>query len=372
MKKKIAVLGCTGSIGTNTLDIIREFSSDFAVCALTAHSNQTKLEQLAAEFNCIHTLLTSEANTQQIYDLLKSSEADIVVNGIAGSAGLKFSAAALELGIHLALANKETLVMAAKQIKTLAKNNGCMILPVDSEHSAIFSMIERFGKNNLTSVILTASGGPFRTLTKEELACVTAADALKHPTWNMGQKITIDSATLANKGLEVIEACALFDLAPEQVQVTVHPQSLVHSFIRTADGVLYAQISPPDMRHPILNALMWPDIVPNSLKQFDPTDGAFDTGISLTFYPPRLQDFPMLALAYDAIRNKGSYTIAYNAANEVAAHAFLAGQISFQEITDTTRFVLEKDWSMAAVTISDVLLLDTQARKLACDFLNRR
>lgn len=372
MKKKVAVFGCTGSIGTSTLNIIREFPDEFEVCALTAQSNKAKLEALAHELHCRNTLLTAHAKPEQVDTLIAQSNADIAVNGVAGSAGLQFSHMILTHGIDLALANKETIVMAAPQIKKLAQEHHCALLPVDSEHSAVFSMTERFGIENIHSAILTASGGPFRTLPAEQLQTVTAADALKHPTWNMGHKITIDSATLANKGLEVIEACALFDLSPEQVQVVIHPQSLIHSFVRTKDGVLYAQLSPPDMRHPILTALTWPRMTASTLEQFDPAAGTPQDGIALTFYPPRLNDFPMLSLAYQAIRSKGSYTIAYNAVNEAAALAFLAGQIRFHEIAELTETVLSSDWQQTAVTISDVLLLDKQARTQAQQFLNRR
>ncbi len=367
MKKRVLVLGCTGSIGTSTLDIIREFPDRFEAAGLTAHTAAGKLKALAAEFKC-PALLTGPATEAETEHFIRSSGADVAVNGIAGSAGLKPSVMVLNAGIDLALANKETIVMAGPLVTRLAEENGCALLPVDSEHSAIFNLIRHYGADSVSEIILTASGGPFRCVPADELSSVTAAQALRHPTWDMGQKITIDSATLANKGLEVIEACRLFGFPPERVKVTVHPQSLVHSLVKTNDGVLYAQISHPDMRHPILSALTWPETVPNSLEPFDITclnAGADGKEITMTFAAPRLNDFPMLPLAYEAAAKGGSYTIAYNAANEVAALAFLQGKAAFRDIDRITARVMQKDWSTPPVTIADVFLFDSQARSYA-------
>ena len=364
MKKKIIILGCTGSIGTSTLNIIREFSDKFSVAGLTAHSSEIKLQQLANEFNNPPTLLTKNANVEDLKNFIAKCNADIAVNGIAGSAGLIPSILVLEAGLDLALANKETIVMAGEMIKKLAKKNNSRILPVDSEHSAIFSLIEKYGKDSIQEIILTASGGPFRNLQKSELSKVTVKDALKHPTWNMGQKITIDSASLANKGLEVIEACKLFDINPENIKVVVHPQSLVHSLIRTKDGVVYAQISPPDMRHPILTALTWPNFLSNSLEQLD-----FSKQFSLDFIPPRFSDFPMLDLAYKALKKRGAYTIAYNAANEIAVEAFLQNKIKFTDISKITNKILDMEWSENPVTFDQVFLFDKQIRETANDLI---
>ena len=255
--KKVLVLGCTGSIGSNTLNICRAFPQKFSVCGITCNSKKEELEKLSKEFNC-KCSLTSEDGIAGIEKLIEESEPDIVVNGIAGSAGLLPSKIVLDAGIDLALANKETVVMAWPLIKSLADTRNAKIIPVDSEHSAIFSLVNQIGNENISQLVITASGGPFRTLKKEELTKVTVQDALKHPTWSMGTKITIDSASLANKGLEVIEANRLFDFPVEKVQVVVHPQSLVHSLVRTNDGMLYAQISDPDMKHPIYSALTFP------------------------------------------------------------------------------------------------------------------
>lgn len=359
MKKKVLVLGCTGSIGTSALNVIREFPDQFTVCGLTAHSNSNGLSVLSTEFNCTNTALTS-SNTDALSHVIKSSKADIAVNGISGSAGLLPSVICLENCIDLALANKETIVMAGSLIKKLAQKHKCKIIPVDSEHSAIFSLIEHYGRENIDKIILTASGGPFHKLASDKLASVTLEDALNHPTWNMGKKITIDSASLANKGLEVIEACRLFGLSTEQVQVTIHPQSLVHSLIRTKDGDLYAQISKPDMRRPILSALLWPSSLENSIEKLD-----FTTEFTMSFSPPRIADFPLLPLAFEAQKKGGAYTIAYNAANEVAVDLFLHKKIKFTGIAKLVASVLEADWSAEPVTFDEVFLFDKKARECA-------
>ena len=361
--KRVLVLGCTGSIGTSTLNIARNMSCDFSICGLQAHSNEKKLKELSEEFKC-ESLLTSKNNsTDALINLLEKSKPDIVVNGIAGSAGLMPSKTVLECSIPLALANKETIVMAGELIKETAYNNSAKILPVDSEHSAIFCLREKIGKENIKKVIITASGGPFRTLPKEEFNNVTVQMALKHPTWNMGKKITIDSATLANKGLEVIEAAKLFDLSNEQIDVVVHPQSLVHSLVQTKDGVMYGQISDPDMKHPIINALTWPENKENFIESFD----LFDK--SLTFYKPRVNDFPLLGYAFECVKLGGSYSIAFNAANEVAVQAFLDEKISFTTISKIVRTVLDKSWSQRAKDFETVFETDKLARSYAMELL---
>lgn len=369
--KKIVVLGCTGSIGTSTLNIVREFPEKFAICGLTAHTKKEELHAISKEFDCLNALSTSE-DINASKKVIANSNADIVVNGISGAAGLAPSVYTLQNGIDLALANKETIVMAGSIIKKLAIANHCRILPVDSEHSAIFNLIENYGHDAVDSIIITASGGPFRTWPKSKLFGVKPEDALKHPTWDMGKKITIDSASLANKGLEVIEAAKLFDISPEKIKVTVHPQSIVHSLIQTKDGVLYGQFSEPDMRHPILSAICWPEYIPNSLKKLDLTaligtatnENPSGRGLNLQFFPPRLQDFPMLELAYTALKKKGAYTIAYNAANEIAVASFLENTIKFTDISTVTESILKADWNKEPVTIDDVLLFDEKARQL--------
>jgi 1-deoxy-D-xylulose-5-phosphate reductoisomerase len=336
-KKKILVLGCTGSIGASTLNIIENNPDLFEVVGLSAHTQEDELLALAKKFGTSAVALTGiEESLDECFklcgqkglvELIQNSDADLVVNGIAGASGLLPSIEAVRSGKNLALANKETIVMAGPLILDMARQKGCRILPVDSEHSAVFSMIERYGRDSLDSIVLTASGGPFRKLERKELEQVTVADALKHPTWSMGAKITIDSASMANKGLEVIEACRLFDVPPEKVEAVVHPESLIHSFIRTKDGVFYAQISHPDMRYPIFSALTWPQVREVPIQPFD-----FSVPREMSFFPPRYADFPMLPLAYQAVKAGGMYTVAYNSANEVAVAAFMKGGIGFMEI----------------------------------------
>ncbi|MBP3710636.1 MAG: 1-deoxy-D-xylulose-5-phosphate reductoisomerase [Treponema sp.] len=355
--KKVLVLGCTGSIGTSALDIIKNMPHDFCACGLVAHTSREKAAALAKAYGCPYALTSEDGEC--IEKLLRQTQADIALNGIAGSAGLLPSKAVLEAGVDLALANKETVVMAWHLIEELAKKTGAKIIPVDSEHSAIFQLINKIGKEHIAEILITASGGPFREHTKEQLASVTAGDALNHPTWSMGKKITIDSATLANKGLEVIEACRLFDVAPEKVKVVVHPQSIVHSLVRTKDGMLYAQLSDPDMRHPIFSALSFPAMSENYLQPFDLC------GTTLTFCKPRTDDFPLLAYAYEAAERGEGCTIAYNAADEVAALAFLDGKIRFTGIAKIVRRVLDNDWTVLPQTFDDVFTIDKNARAIA-------
>ena len=360
--KKILVLGCTGSIGSQTLDIIRNMRDDFCVAGLSAGHNKEELDRLCKEFNCKGTLF-SEEGIQGIENLVASCNADIAVNGIAGAAGLEPSVTVLKAGIDLALANKETVVMAWPVITKLAKENNARIIPVDSEHSAVFSLINQAGANNIEEIIITASGGPFRDFTDEQLKEVTVEQALNHPTWNMGRKITIDSSTLANKGLEVIEACRLFDMSTDKVKVVVHPQSLIHSLVRTKNGMLYAQISNPDMRHPIFDALTWPEIRNNYLKPFNLA------GTAMTFFPPRLDSFPLLRYAYECAEKSNCYTIAFNAANEVAVHAFLEKKCSYPQINQIVHDVLQNDWTLTPDTLEKIYDADRKARNKAKDIL---
>jgi len=374
--KKVLVLGCTGSIGKSSLSIIRSNPDLFTLAGASAHTNELALLQVQNEFSCNNLCLSGKKSSynfpfignEGLKQLIETTEADIVINGIAGAAGLESSIWTIKNNKNLALANKETIVMAGNLIQKLAKEHSVSIIPVDSEHSAIFSLINGFDAKNLDSIILTASGGPFRNYSIADLKKVTLEDALKHPTWNMGSKITIDSATLANKGLEVIEAAKLFHLPAERIQVVVHPQSIVHSLIKTNDGILYAQMSKPDMRHPIFNALTYPEIKRNTLEQLD--FSSFTTGLELSFYPPRIKDFKMLHYAYEVVSLGGSYSIAYNAANEIAVDAFLKRTISFLEIQTVTEKTLSKDWSLEPKTFEDVLEIDRQARNIALGGIN--
>ncbi|GHU27061.1 1-deoxy-D-xylulose 5-phosphate reductoisomerase [Spirochaetia bacterium] len=348
---KVALLGATGSIGKSTLDVIRSDPDSFEVVLLTAHRNRELLEKIAKEFPHARIAVSN------IPEAIIESGADIVINGIAGSAGLEPSRVTLENGIDLALANKESIVMAGPLLRECAARTGAKIIPVDSEHSAIFRLLERSGE--IDEILLTASGGPFRTLSKETLACVGPEEALHHPTWNMGAKISLDSATMANKGLEVIEAARLFDLPVEKIKVVIHPQSIVHSMIRLHDGSVYAQLSQPDMRLPIQFALYYPDSAPKlciETLHFD--------DLTLHFESPDPERFPMLPLAYQAHKTGPLYPIAYNAANEIAAEAFLSGSIHFMDIARITEQVLMHGWT-GELKWESVWKTDHDARNLA-------
>ncbi len=368
MKKRIAILGATGSIGCNTVDVVRAHPDDFEVVALSANRDVEGLRKLGRSFPQARLAATSLAAAAEGIDYfgseaaitaVRESAADIVVNGIAGAAGLLPSVAALESGADLALANKETVVMAGPLISRLAQKTEKRLLPVDSEHSAVFHLLAAHGAESVEEIVLTASGGPFRGWTQERLARVRVEDALAHPTWKMGGKITIDSASLANKGLEVIEAVRLFGFAPERVSVLVHPQSKVHSLVRLKDGSLYAQISNPDMRVPIHNALYWPACTPCGFGRLDLA------GTSLSFENPDPVAFPMLRLAYEAARRGGLYPAAYNAADEVAVAAFAEGRIGFTDIAAVTETVLHDDWAGGDESIESIIDGDRRARARA-------
>jgi len=368
MKKKIAILGATGSIGSNTIDVVKAEPDLFEIVLLTANTSSESLLRTAAAFPRAKLAVSglSEATAEITYagapGLLRAiaeTEPDIVVNGIAGAAGLLPSIAALENGADLALANKETIVMAAPVVFEISRRRNAQIIPVDSEHSAIFLLLEAHGREILEEIILTASGGPFRGFTLRQLESVGFKEALQHPTWKMGGKITIDSASLANKGLEVIEAVHLFGIPPEKVTVLVHPQSVVHSLIRLLDGSMYAQMSYPDIRSPIQSALHWPDCAASDFGRFSLEN------LTLSFEKPDTVAFPMLGLAYEAARRSGRYPTAYNAANEVAVEAFMAGRIGFLDISRLTQSVLESDWADGEADLEAIVEADVRARAQA-------
>ena len=363
MKKRVAVLGSTGSIGKSTLDIIRDQNDYFEPVLLTAHKNAAELEKLKQEFPGARFVLGEDG----LLDAISSSCADITVNGISGAAGLIPSIAAIKAGSDLALANKETVVMAAPLVYALAKEKNINIIPVDSEHSAIFKLIEAHGRENVSEIILTASGGPFRNYPMEKLKTVSAKEALAHPTWNMGPKITIDSATMANKGLEVIEASALFGFPPDHIKVSIHPQSIVHSMVRLKNGAVYAQMSNPDMKLPIHDALTWPETRPS--QSGITTYGSLDLeSLSLSFEKPDMERFPMLGLAYRVLETANTtdplLPVVYNAANEVAVEAFLGGKISFLEIFLLVKYVIEKSFpkNKDPLDLETILARDREAR----------
>lgn len=380
--KRIIVVGVTGSIGRQTLDVISKHSDRFTLVGASAHTDEAGLLKALTPYPEARACLSGAgqhigisngpgagslkpvsgsityAGPQGLRRMIEDTEADIVLNAAAGADGLGPSFAALASGKDLALANKETIVMAGRLALELARKNGKKILPVDSEHSAIFNMVERFGTRNLREVIITASGGAFRDTPLERLASMTPKDALAHPTWNMGAKITIDSATMANKGLEVIEAARLFSLEPARIDVVIHPESRVHSFIRTLDGSLYAQLSRPDMRLPILNALSWPETIEESVADMTPGD------VQLRFYPPEPERYPMLALAYEALASGEGATDAYNAANEVAVDAFISGRVPFTAIHTIVAACLEHEFAARLENIDEVLAIDAKARSI--------
>jgi len=331
---------------------------------LTAHCHADKLAELGRLYPkaaAIHS--GAEGGREALLAAIAACGADITLNGISGAAGLEPSMAAIEAGSSLALANKETLVMAGPLVLQRAHEKNVKIIPVDSEHSAIFHLVEAHGAAHgydaLDEIILTASGGPFRNYSLKEMEKVSPQAALAHPTWNMGAKITIDSASMANKGLEVIEAARLFNCSTDKIKVAVHPQSVVHSMIRMKDGAVYAQLSRPDMRLPIHKALYWPECAPSDFGRLDLS------ALTLEFYPPDMEKFTLLALAYEAAQKGGLYPCAYNAANEAAVAAFLAGRIGFLDIGRITRYVLDRDWIREPDDIASVMDADRQARTMA-------
>ena len=345
MKRKIAILGSTGSIGTQTLDVIRQHRDLFEVELLSARSSTGLLIRQALEFDAAHVVICDEMCYQEVADALQPhgtkvwagvdslcdlagmDGVDIVVGAMVGFSGLRPTLAALRAGKVVALANKETLVAAGSVVTRTAREHGGVILPVDSEHSAIFQCLLAAGENPVERVHLTASGGPFRTWERQRIAGATAAQALKHPNWDMGAKVTIDSATMMNKGFEVIEARWLFDLKPEQIHVVIHPESVIHSMVEFVDGAVIAQLGCPDMREPIGFALSFPQRLTVGNKKLD-----FAALGGLSFEEPDMSRFPCLGLAFEALRRGGNAPCALNAANEVAVAAYLKDLISFYDI----------------------------------------
>ena len=373
-KKKVSVLGSTGSIGKNTLEVIRSLEPSFDIVALACRSSVGELTRQVKEFAPEAVAVAGPLDSQEevelgklrgtrvyreergLLQMLTDTDADLVVNGISGAKGLLPSLKTLQRGADLALANKETVVMAGGLVSDLVRRNGSTLLPVDSEHYALFCLLRGRKPEDVQEVILTASGGAFRDLSYEQLRDVRIEDALIHPNWNMGAKITVDSATMANKGLEVIEAHNLFDIPVSAIKVLIHPQSYIHSLIRSSDGFIYAQLSQPDMRLPIQNALTYPGLEPSCLEAFDLT------GKSLSFGAVDPHKYRLLSLAYGAAEQAGGYPIAYNAANEVAVDRFLSRDISFLEIAQLVEQVLQVDWKVPVEEIEAILQVDREAR----------
>ena len=375
-KKKIAILGSTGSIGTQALQVIEEHPDLYEAYALTANNQVELLAEQARKFKPAVVVIANEAKYLQLKEMLsdlpiqvyagsdalcdvvQATSIDVVLASMVGYAGLRPTINAIKAGKEIALANKETLVVAGELITELAAQYHTPILPVDSEHSAIFQCLE--SDNPLEKVILTASGGPFRTFSMEQLHHVTKEQALKHPNWDMGAKITIDSATMMNKGFEVIEAKWLFGVRPEQIEVVVHPQSVIHSMVQFEDGAVKAQLGVPDMRLPIQYAFSYPKRIASSFDRLD-----FTQMTTLTFEQPDTEKFRCLALAYEALNQGGNMACIVNAANEIAVSAFLKEKISFIEISKLIEQTMNKVSFIKNPTYDDYVDTDTEARKIA-------
>jgi 1-deoxy-D-xylulose-5-phosphate reductoisomerase len=351
-ERRIALLGATGSIGRQALEVIAA-DPELTVCALA--SGTQPLDALAAEHGVEHTQVGGD-----VIELLERADPDLVLNAVVGFAGVHATLWALERGVTLALANKESLVAAGDLALRAWKRGGGLLLPVDSEHSALFQCLDGHGPGAVESVVLTASGGPFRDRSSEELELVGVDEALAHPTWSMGPKITVDSATLANKGLELIEAHYLFGIDYDRIEVVVHPTSVVHALVRFRDGAALAHLGYPDMRVPISFALTYPERRATPVPALD-----FTSGLTLEFEPPDLERFPLLRLAREAGEHGGTYPCAFNAANEVAVGAFLDRRIRFTEIAGLVEAALHAVEGAAARDLSELVAADEEARRLA-------
>ena len=384
-KKNIAILGSTGSIGRQALDVIRANPDKFEVFALTANNNLDLLIEQACEFQPDVVAIANEklylqlkqaladqpikvfAGMDAIAQLVEMEPIDLVLTAMVGYAGLKPTIQAIRANKTIALANKETLVVAGEIICELAQKHKTAILPVDSEHSAIFQCLAGEGNNPIEKIILTASGGPFRAKTIEELKTVTSAQALKHPNWDMGAKITIDSASMMNKGFEVIEARWLFGLTPDQIEVVVHPQSIIHSMVQFTDGSVKAQLGLPDMKLPIQYAFTYPDRIKTDFPRLD-----FGRYNELTFEKPDTGRFRNLALAYRAMEKGGNMPCIINAANEIVVAAFLKDKTGFLQMSDIIETVMQKATFIHKPNYEDYVMTDAQVRELTLKEINRQ
>jgi 1-deoxy-D-xylulose-5-phosphate reductoisomerase len=379
LPKRIAILGSTGSIGCNALEVIEALGPEYRAVTLGARRNTSKLVEQARRHRPAAVAIAEEAaddsavrqlrglgcdvhiGPQSLEQIATRTDVDLVLAAVVGAAGLPAVLAAVRAGKTLALANKESLVVAGSLLMAEARERGVTVLPVDSEHSAVFQAMRcagTGGTKDVARVILTASGGPFRDATREQMERATPADALRHPTWRMGDKVTIDSATLFNKALEIIEAHWLFDLPAEKIGVVVHPESIVHSLVEFVDGSVIAQLSPPDMRTPIQYALTYPERAPGIGRRLD-----LSTALSLRFEPPDHARFPALRLAYDVVRRGGTLGAVLNAANEAAVEAFLAGTIRLTEISRLVEFTIGSHRLQAQPSLDDLLAADQWARQ---------
>ena len=371
MGKRVVVLGSTGSIGTQTLDVIARHPDLFQLAGIAARQNASKLREQAMRFGTTKMALFEPnsdgipSGMDAILDMVRRPDEDLVVIAVAGVIGLLPTLVAIEAGKAIALASKEVLVVAGEVVMPLVQQNSISLTPIDSEHSAIFQCLQGYRKDQVARLILTASGGPFRNRERADLAGITPEAALNHPTWQMGGKITIDSATLMNKGLELIEAQWLFGMPVDQIDVVVHPQSVVHSFVEFTDGSVIGQMGWPDMRLPILYALSYPERPASGLRRWNPIDSR-----TLTFESPDELTFPSIHYAREAARIGGTMPCALNAANEEAANAFLRGQIGFLEIADTVQKIIESHESVPA-TLETVLNVDIETRAVVRERLQK-
>lgn len=384
MAERVAILGSTGSIGSQALDVISRFPGSFSVEVLAAGNNYEVLARQARLFKPGIVIIGNKAHYARLKESLKdtdikvyaggdaieqvaaSQSVDVVLAAIVGYSGLRSTISAIRTGKKIALANKETLVVAGEIIEKLAGESGSLIIPVDSEHSAILQCLAGETGNPVDHISLTASGGPFLNYSCKELNEITPEQALKHPTWDMGSKITIDSASLMNKGLEVIEAKWLFDLTPDQIKVVIHPQSIIHSFVHFADGSVKAQLGMPDMRVPILYALTYPGRLTTDLPRLDLLENN-----SLTFSEPDLRKFRNLALAYDALREGGNMPCIMNGANEIAVNAFLSGEISFTRMPDVVAHTMEITEFSPSPELEFLEISDNSSRNNAKNYINK-
>ena len=382
MKKRIAILGSTGSIGTQALEVIEEHSDLYEAYILTANNQVDKLIEQARKHQPEAVVIANEshygtlkealadlpikvyAGAKALEEVVTDSQVDMVLTALVGFSGLRPTISAIRAKKPIALANKETMVVAGELINQLCDENRVPLLPVDSEHSAIFQSLQGNEYNRIEKILLTASGGPFRTFTHEQLKTVTKEQALKHPNWSMGAKITIDSASMMNKGFEVMEARWLFRVAPEQIEVLVHPQSIIHSAVQYEDGAIMAQLGMPDMRVPIQYAFSYPLRLKSSFPRID-----FSLMTQLTFEKPDTEKFRNLALAYEAIRRGGNMPCIVNAANEIVNAGFLHEQISFLGMSEVIEKTMERTTFIAKPTLEDYLATDAEARRIATELL---
>jgi 1-deoxy-D-xylulose-5-phosphate reductoisomerase len=368
MSTRVILIGATGSIGRQAREAIAAFPGEFEIVGMSAHRDEAGLLAAAAPWPRARLAL-SGANPRDgriawkgsagLLELVQETTADIVVNGASGAAGLAPSLAALDSGKRLALANKESVVMGWRLLEASAARSAMPILPVDSEHASLFQLLNRLDRSDLEEAYITASGGAFRSRPLAELSGVTPDEAATHPNWSMGRKITIDSATMANKGLEIIEASRLFSIPPARLKVLIHPGSMVHALVRTKDGSFLLNASSPDMRLPILNALSWPEVLPSSFGRLELA------ATSLSFEEPDPLRYPLLGLAYAALEAGEGATIAYNAADEVAVAAFEAGAVAFTDIAGIVAGCLDRPWPALVSSLAEVMELDAEARDVA-------